>query len=213
MAHPIYKTADGERVPSVTTILGRFKESGGLIHWAWNEGMEGRDYRQTRDAAADAGTCAHAMVEAFIRGHDFSAEGYEPDILQRAEKAFGAFLKWADQSKLVPAHPETSLVSEKYRFGGTLDAVFIDGQLAPLDWKSSNAIYMDMLCQVAAYGALWEENHPEQPIEGGYHIVRFDKEFGDFAHHWYPELDDGWLYFQLVREAYDISKRLKKRAT
>lgn len=29
-----YRTADGQRCPSVTTICNRFKESGGLIHWA-----------------------------------------------------------------------------------------------------------------------------------------------------------------------------------
>ena len=27
---------DGKRVPSVTTIIGRFKESGALLRWAWN---------------------------------------------------------------------------------------------------------------------------------------------------------------------------------
>jgi len=58
----IYRTKDGVRVPSVTTIIGRFKESGGLIHWAWALGMEGKDYRQVRDSAADAGSLAHSMI-------------------------------------------------------------------------------------------------------------------------------------------------------
>ena len=35
-----YHTADGTRVPSVTTILGRFKESGALIAWAGKVGYE-----------------------------------------------------------------------------------------------------------------------------------------------------------------------------
>lgn len=211
MAHPIYKV-DGKRVPSVTTILSRFKESGGLIHWAWSEGIEGRDYRQTRDSAAGAGTCAHDMVECFIRETEFDPSPYDPETLSKAETAFKAFMEWATSSKLKPAYTETSLVSEKYRFGGTLDAVFIEGKLAIADWKTSNRVYMDMLCQVAAYGELWTENKPDLPIEGGYHIVRFDKEYGDFAHHYYPELDDAWEYFKLVREAYDLDKRLKKRA-
>ena len=51
-----YFTKDGKRVPSVTTILGKFKEAGGLMHWSWECGMKGLDYRQVRDAAADAGT-------------------------------------------------------------------------------------------------------------------------------------------------------------
>ena len=58
-----YFNKAGQRLPSVTTIISRFKESGGLIHWAWNLGREGQDYRQVRDEAADAGTLAHAMIE------------------------------------------------------------------------------------------------------------------------------------------------------
>ena len=54
MATRVYKTQDGVRVPSVTTVISRFKEAGALMYWAWNEGKEGRDYRETRDAAADA---------------------------------------------------------------------------------------------------------------------------------------------------------------
>ena len=211
MAHPIYKV-DGKRVPSVTTVLSRFKEAGGLIHWAWQCGVEGKDYRQERDSAASAGTVAHALVEAHIRDKTFDVTAYPTDILKRAQTAFEAFLEWAKASHLEPAHTETSLVSEKHRFGGTLDTMFINGKLAVGDWKTSNAVYMDMLCQVAAYGKLWEENHPDQPIEGGYHIIRFDKKYGDFSHHWYPELDDAWRYFLLVREAYDLAKDLKRRA-
>ena len=62
MPTQIYKTKDGKRVPSVTTITGRFKESGGLIWWAWDLGIQGIDYRKVRDSAADAGTLAHAMI-------------------------------------------------------------------------------------------------------------------------------------------------------
>ena len=67
MAHPIYKNAEGKRLPSVTTIIGRFKDSGGFVHWAWDLGIQGIDYRKVRDAAADAGTIAHHLVEADIR--------------------------------------------------------------------------------------------------------------------------------------------------
>ena len=65
-----YRLADKTRVPGVTTITGRFKESGGLIHWAWDLGMQGINYRDARDKAADAGTLGHDMIEAFIKGQD-----------------------------------------------------------------------------------------------------------------------------------------------
>jgi hypothetical protein len=35
-----YRNADGIKLPSVTTILGRFKDSGGLIRWAYKQGRD-----------------------------------------------------------------------------------------------------------------------------------------------------------------------------
>jgi hypothetical protein len=60
MAHPKggYRDADGQRIPGVTTVIGRFKESGGLIRWAYNRGREGEDLYDSRDKAAEAGTAA-----------------------------------------------------------------------------------------------------------------------------------------------------------
>src|SRR3990172_5098664 len=94
-----YHTKDDSRVPGVTTVLGRFKEAGGLIHWAWQLGKEGKDYREVRDKAADAGTLAHSAVEAWIHKQDFTFAG-EPEVVAKAQKSFGAFLEWADQTQL-----------------------------------------------------------------------------------------------------------------
>ena len=93
-----------------------------------------------------------------------------------------------------------------------MDGVAIGGRRCVLDWKSSNATYPEYLVQLAAYGALWTEAHPERPIDGGYHLIRFDKEFGDFHHHYWPELSRAWIAFLHLRELYDIEKELKRRA-
>ncbi|HYF29437.1 MAG TPA: PD-(D/E)XK nuclease family protein [Candidatus Paceibacterota bacterium] len=206
-----YYLASGERVPSVTTVLSRFKDAGGLIHWAWALGKEGKDYREERDKAADAGTMAHAAVEAWIHGQPVSFEG-DPEVCAKARTAFGAFLEWARQTHLQVTHTEVPLVSEKYKFGGTFDALLIQGKRSMGDWKSSNNCYPEYLVQVAAYGKLWEENNPEQPIEGGYHLLRFDKTYGDFHHHWWGELDRAWDAFLHLRALYEIQKELTKRA-
>lgn len=206
-----YFLADGEtRVPSVTTIIGRFKESGGLIHWAWNLGKEGKDYREVRDKAADAGTMAHAAVDAWVRGKEPEFAG-DPDICEKAQRAYGAFLDWAQQTNLRVTHSEVPLVSERHRYGGTFDALLVQNSRAMGDWKSSNACYPEYLIQVAAYGHLWEENHPDEPITGGFHLLRFDKDHGDYHHHWWAELDRAWDAFLHLRELYDIDKELKKR--
>lgn len=199
-----------ERVPSVTTIIGRFKDTGGLIHWAWKLGCEGKDYRQVRDTAADAGTMAHAAVEAWIRDREFKFEG-APEVCEKASRAFGAFRSWAEQTNLRVTHTEVPLVSERYRFGGTFDAILVQNARAMGDWKSSNACYPEYLIQVAAYGKLWEEHHPDEPINGGFHLLRFDKEYGDFHAHWWAELDRAWDAFLHLRELYEIDKELRQR--
>jgi hypothetical protein len=201
---------DGKRLPSVTTVLSRFKESGGLIHWAWNLGIEGKDYRDVKQAAADAGTCAHEMVECFIRGREFPAWGYSPEVLAPAEVAFGAFKRWAEQSNLKPEKTELALISRRFRFGGTLDAVTLAGCLHLLDWKTSNSVYSDYLLQLAAYGHLWNENFPDLPVRG-YELVRFSKVEGDFGHYSFTSLNRELAEFLLLRKAYELDQVIRQR--
>jgi hypothetical protein len=206
-----YRLADGTRVPSVTTVISRFKDAGGLIHWAWALGKDGKDYREVRDKAADAGTMAHAAVEAWVNGQSFGFEG-DAEVCEKARKAFGAFLEWADQTQLKVTHTEVRLVSETFRFGGTMDAILVRGKRAIGDWKSSAKIYPEYLVQVAAYGKLWEENHPAELIDGGFHLLRFDKTYGDFHAHWWVELEKAWDAFLHLRALYEINKELTQRA-
>ena len=205
-----YHTADGKRIPSVTTIIGKFKESGGLIHWAWDLGIQGKDYREVRDNAANAGTLAHTLVEQWINKLPLEIEGDE-DTAKKAYNAFNIFLEWARQTKLEVTDTEVALVSERYRYGGTLDAMLVNGKRSLGDWKTSNSVYGDYLFQLAAYAILWEENNPDKPIEGGFHLMRFAKDFPDFGHHYYAELEEAKRGFLLMRELYDIKATLDKR--
>lgn len=213
MAHPIggYKI-DGKRVPGVTTIIGRFKDSGGLLYWAFDQGKaaergEIEKLYDKRDEAAQSGTLAHSMVEAHIRGEKL------PEGPQDAKNAFQAYLSWESMTRLKIVEQEMPLVSEKYRFGGCPDAIGeIDGELCLVDWKTSSGIYTDFLIQLAAYKYLWEEAYPNKLLTGGFHLCRFAKSHGDFSHHYYPNLDEAWEQFLLFRRAYEIDKELKKRA-
>lgn len=206
-----YFLKSGVRVPSVTTVLGRFKDAGPLMYWAWECGKNGKDFRVERDKAADAGTMAHAAVECWTKGENVSFSGPE-DVVQKAQKAFSAFLEWAEQTKLKVDKQEMPLVSEQYAFGGTFDAILVGTKRAMGDWKSSNGVYGEYLAQLAAYGQLWKENFPDEPIEGGFHLLRFDKSHGDFTHKWWGDLTAGWEYFIRLREAYEFDKELRQRA-
>jgi len=221
MAHPAggYRNAAGERVPGVTTIIGRFKESGGLLYWAFDQGKaaergEIENLYDKRDQAADSGTMAHSMVEAHIDGVDFLVPPDTPIAVEaEARAAFDAYLSWERMTKLEIVEQEMPLVSEQYQFGGCPDAIgMIDNELCLVDWKTSNSIYTDYLVQLAAYQHLYEENFPDKKLTGGFHLCRFAKQHGDFAHHYFPNLDEGWEQFLLFRKAYDLDKQLKRRA-
>lgn len=220
MPHPKdgYKL-DGLPIPSVTQIVNRFSDKGGLMIWAFNQGKEGKDQLYgERESAAEVGTVAHAMVEQYINRLTFKETLQDfasvPAItLARANAAFDTFRTWERQTNLKVVYTEESLVCECHRYGGTLDAIGeIEDKLCLLDFKTGSALYHDALYQLAAYRHLWAINHPSELLEGGFHLLRFSKISGDFAHHFFPELDSAWAGFELMRTLFDIDKDLKKRA-
>lgn len=214
MSGKIYRNDAGVRLPSVTTIIGRFKDGGALLYWANSVGREGKTLDEARIPAATAGTMAHSLVEAHLNKRPLPDLQGDPDIIAKARRAFDAFLSWSEITKLSVRHTEVSLVSAEHRFGGTLDAIgLINGgnALSLIDWKSSNAIYADYLYQMAAYKILWEEAYPDHPITGGFHLCRFAKEEGDYAHHHFPSLDHEAETFLAMRKLYDMVKQTEKR--
>jgi hypothetical protein len=161
--HQLYTLKNGTLVPGVTTVLGVLKKDA-LIHWAWNLGKQGIDYRTVRDTAADAGSVAHFMFECFVTKFNPGFLGYDNDLIEQGSKSFEKGREfWESQNyKLVKS--EAQLVSETHKYGGTLDIVAVDksGNLTLIDLKTSKAIYPDYITQVAAYSQLWNENHREQ---------------------------------------------------
>lgn len=206
---------DGKRVPGTTTIIGRFKESGALIAWAYKRGKDGLELYDSRDKAAELGTFVHDMVERYIKGgdpHD-GIDSLTDDDRKAVMSAFEAFTEWFESNKFRVIGQEMQLTSKAYLYGGTPDAIALDakGRLCLLDWKTSDGVYQDYLLQLGAYRILWNENNPDNQLTGGSHLCRFAKAHGDFAHHYYPNLDDAERGFLLMRELYDIDKELKKR--
>lgn len=221
MPHPKggYHLKDSTKVPGVTTPIGRFKESGALMWWAFGQGKaaergEISGLYDKRDEAADAGTLAHSYVEAHIKGEPIALPDKPAKIERLAFQGYMSFVNWQQNNKIEIIEQEMEMVSEAHRFGGCPDAVGTNsqGRLALLDWKtSSSGPFVDWLIQLAAYGILWDENHPDNPITGGYHLCRFSKENADFHHHFWCELEEAKKQFLLFLEAYHRDKVLKKR--
>ncbi len=215
-----YTLKDGTRVPGTTTIIGRFKDSGALLHWAFEQGRSGVAHLyEKRDQAADIGTLAHKMIEDHVNG----LEVVEPDD-ERGKSAWNAYQQyrtWERMSgiELLSKYQEISLVSERYRFGGTPDALgAIDTTLILLDWKTSNGVYPDYALQLAAYKHLVEEGvrlDTREPLDMGevksFELLRIAKDYPDFEHRHFGELDVAWEQFKALRACYDRDKELKKR--
>lgn len=228
-----YKTSDGKRIPSVTTIINKHKDPGGLIQWAYKTGrdhgnLEGRgefappSLYEGSDVLA-IGTAVHAMCEAWVKNGDpqtVLAEALESKMVvdrdafkQQASSAYSAFEFWCKGTQLQIIDCEVAVVSEAHRYGGTLDFIGrLNDKLVLGDFKTSNSVYPEMLCQLVAYAKAYEETTGRK-IDGGYHLLRFSKENGDFGHHYYPSLDDdAWPAFLHLRALYDLHEKLKKRA-
>ena len=99
MPHPKngYKLENGQKVPGVTSVIGRFKDSGGLLYWAFEQGKlcergEISSLNDKRDESADAGTLAHALVEAHIKGDPLPLLP-DDDIGKQAQQGFENYLR------------------------------------------------------------------------------------------------------------------------
>ncbi len=211
-----YYTRDKVRVPSVTTVISNCKIGGidPLLHWANTEGLAGRNFRETRDKAADAGTCAHARVYAHVHKQQIEAKEFGADAWVGSEAPFYAFKAWEQQTKMELVAGEVALISEAHKYGGTLDAIAINEKLILVDYKTSNGIYPEYLIQVRAYGELWNENNPDYKVEG-YMLLRFSKQETpeqpiSFSTHYWEHLDPAWEAFKHMRELYELNKILRR---
>ena len=211
MAAKDYHLKDGTKVPGVTTVIGAQLawNKGALMYWAWSQGRDGKDFRETKDVAADLGTLVHFWIEAEMRGKPTPT--IPPEHKEKAENAMIGFYEWRDAFKLESTGSEVSLVSEWHAFGGTIDyPCLLNGRRVILDLKTSKDTYPDHRIQLAAYGQLWGENydHPSDQI-AGYHLLRVGKEDGGFAHHYWPSLSDEWEAFLLLLKLHGLQKKLK----
>jgi hypothetical protein len=227
-----YRAADGKKIPSVTTVL-KVKDPGALINWAYKTGREHGVLEGQGNPAPSGlyegsdilaiGTCVHSMCEAWVKGDEpmlVLERALEEDTVNdkatfraQAASAYSAFEFWCKGTQLEIVDCEVQVISEAHRYGGTLDFIGkLNGKLVLGDFKTSNGVWPEYLCQLAAYAKAYEETTGNK-IDGGYHLLRFSKENGDFGHHFYPSLDDdAWPAFLHLRALYDLNEKLKKRA-
>jgi hypothetical protein len=149
----------------------------------------------------------HGLPDAEAERH--ISENLPAESVQAAENCLLAFYQWRDGSELEITDTEIMLVSEHYRYGGTIDyAARVAGNRVLVDLKTASGIYPDTWVQLAAYGQLWDEHHPDDPIKG-YYVLRIDKETAGFDHSYRPDLSDAFKAFLCARDLHDLKKKIK----
>jgi hypothetical protein len=187
-----YYNAAGESLTSVTRALKNLGWSTTpLMIWANNEGLDGRVLWQNQTKAADVGTIVHLAIKAEIKKEkDFDLVklianyGLDEDDERNIRLALQGWERWKKKTKFKIVASEEKLVSEKYQYGGTMDAVMVDGERVVIDFKTAKGVYPDNLCQIRAYMQLWEENKGEKIEALG--ILRLGKTDGSAHYHEWP---------------------------
>jgi hypothetical protein len=190
----IFWDKNSKRITGVTSVTSVIDKSRPLIFWAIglmrdnllqlkekglsisaDQILEASKLHQVRkEEAADIGTKIHDWVEQWIKGKKPGAPE-DPQVMN----GINAFLKWVKETKIKLKCSETIVYSKKHDFVGIMDAEGeMDGADVIVDFKSSNAIYPEMLLQLSGYWLAREEEVGKKYTKG--YIARFGKDTGDF---------------------------------
>jgi len=208
--HIRYKTKEGVIVPGVTTILNKVLAKPALIHWAWDLGCKGIDYKVYRDDKADIGTLAHEMILCHLKKENVDTSFYTQNQIDLAETCFLKYLDWEKGKKIEPILLEKPLISENYQYGGTLDMFCILDDIPTLiDFKTSKGIYEEMLYQIGAYNNLILENNEIIPKQ--YFILRIGRnEEEGFEVRKINNLTKYFEIFKYCLSIYNLKKEVKR---
>lgn len=130
----VYQTPDGERLPSVTTILGATKDMTHLIEWRKRIG-EAKAAQITQEAAG-VGTAMHANIERFIIGEQ-RQPGNNPVHVQA--NAMANIIIENGLSKVDEVWAMEQSLYFPGLYSGTTDLVGVyKGNPAVIDYKQTN---------------------------------------------------------------------------
>ena len=131
-------------------------------------------HTKTKDAAADLGTMIHEWIEKYLKAGLSKQPLPKLPINLEMKTAIKGFLEWTKENKVKFISSERRIYSKKYKYAGTLDAeAMVNGKLAIVDFKTSNAFYPEYFLQATAYQQAREEEADKK--YNGVYIVRFAK--------------------------------------
>jgi len=155
-----YETPNGEKYPSITTVLGDTADKSALFAWKKRVGEE--KAAAISLAATTRGTAMHQLCEDYLSNKPLSDDNVAGNFLFLGIRST---LDRIDNVRLL----EASLYSDKLKVAGTVDCVAeIDGKLAVIDFKTSRSPKQkewisDYFMQAAFYCVAYHEIYDELP--------------------------------------------------
>jgi len=153
-----YVTPDGNKYPSITTMLGN-KEKPWLENW---KKMLGDAAKKETQRCAERGTAIHELVERYLNNEQDFTRGYNQEYV-RGFNQLKFRLNRIDNIR----RQEVALWSDQLRLAGRVDCIGeYEGVPAIIDFKTSNnnkdrEMIEDYFLQCTAYAIMWHERTGE----------------------------------------------------
>jgi len=203
----VYQTPDGEKLPSVTTILGATKDMTALNEWRKRVG-EDKAAQITREAAG-VGTAMHANLERFIIGEQ-RQPGNNPVHVQANAMANVIIENGLSRLSEVWALEQSLYFPGLY--SGTTDGIGVfDGEPAVFDHKQTNKPKKeewidDYKIQLVAYILAHNEVYGTDIRRGVVFMCSRDLQYQQFdlLPQDFNKYQDLWL--EKVQEYYNLTK-------
>jgi len=154
---------------------------------------------------ADIGKKIHDLIHLHLLGEkiDLSVED------EKVQAGFLAFLSWLNEHEFEPLAMEKIIYHPEYMYAGKLDvAGILDGELAIMDWKSSNGIYLEHYLQLSAYVKAYQAME-NKPVKKAF-IIHLGKEDGSFMAYEMKDIETPFSLFLSCLNIYNGKKQIQK---
>jgi len=205
-----YATPDGEKLPSVTTILDATKpEEAKKALREWRKRVGEKQAQQITTEAAGRGTRMHKWLENYIKTGKTGEPGSNPYSIQSHKMAQTIIYQGLSQCNQYWS-TEVSLYFPQV-YAGTTDLVGIhDGSECIMDHKQSNKLKKkewigDYFLQLAAYANAHNEVHGTKIRKGVIFMCTADNiyqefliegnEFDHWSNEWFKRLEQYYTQF------------------
>jgi len=150
-----YVTPSGQRLPSVTTVLGAMKKKEIM---AWRRRVGEAEANRVSKLATGRGNRVHTLAEKHLMNESIEWKKEMPDAIEMFQSIVPHF------DKINNIHyMEQALWSEKIGLAGRVDLIAEwEGKLSVIDFKTSKRIktedkIQDYFAQCVAYAMMYEE--------------------------------------------------------